>query len=455
MNCGNGCVAVQSCLPASGECPSGTLACSIGCIDPMTSKDNCGKCDFRCGGATQLCTDGICHLPCAEGALFCGGACADISTHPLHCGGCNQNCPAMSACSGSACSASNAQHQLSGFLPTTLAPKDAYASFEKWKVTHVEDCGNGRARVKFDTAAETVSEGIGYGLLLTASWGDRALFEAILAYRNAVLKSNKLLPWRLNGCSGSVLDQGSAADGDLDVAMALLMADCVWPSQGYKDSALATINALRELVVKADGSRLFLLAGDSWGGDSCGNPSYYAPAYYRAFAKAGATNAADWTELAQDTYYYLNKAANSSTGLVGNWQKADSLSCSKSSSEYASYGYDAARTPWRIVTDYAWWGEAQAKTYATKVSNWAGGVGIANVVDGYSVSGSSTGEYKNSAFTGALALAGIAVSQQRSDQSHADWLGALPLGSDNSYYKASLRALYMLLSVGRFVPGCY
>jgi hypothetical protein len=96
------------------------------------------------------------------------------------------------------------------------------------------------------------------------------------------------------------------------------------------------------------------------------------------------------------------------------------------------------------------------------VSNWANGVGIANVVDGYSTSGGKpsdpnapdAGNYQNSTFTGALALTSIAVSQQRSDQVHGDCLSALPLGSDNSYYNASLRALYMLLSVGRFVPGC-
>jgi endo-1,4-beta-D-glucanase Y len=348
-------------------------------------------------------------------------------------------------------------------LPTTLALQDAYGSYEKWKAAHVEDCGNGKARVKFDTATQTVSEGIGYGMLLSAGWGDRALFEGILAYRNTVLKNNQLLPWQLSGCSGGVLSQGSASDGDLDVAMALLMADCAWPNQGYQDMAMATIDALRQLVVKTDGSHLLLLAGDSWGGDSCGNPSYYAPGYYRAFAQAGATDSADWTQLARDTYYYLNKAADSSTGLVGNWQKPDSLSCSKTSADYSNYGYDAARTPWRIVTDYAWWGEAQAKAYATKVSDWVNGIGIANVVDGYSISGGKpsdpnakdAGNYKNSTFAGALALTGIPVSQQRSDQFHADWLGALPLGSDNSYYNASLRALYMLLSVGRFVPGCY
>jgi hypothetical protein len=54
-----------------------------------------------------------------------------------------------------------------------------------------------------------------------------------------------------------------------------------------------------------------------------------------------------------------------------------------------------------------------------------------------------------------LALTGIAVSQERSDQSHTDWLSALPLGADNTYFNASLRALYMLLAVQRFVPGCY
>ena len=453
-DCGNGCVAVVSCLPASGECPQGTLNCDdTGCIDPMTSKAHCGKCNFPCNG-DLMCADGACLMPCQEPLLPCGGACTDVSSHVVHCGACNNTCAPLSECWQSQCVGGPGPRQLNGYFPTTVTVRDAFAAFEQWRTLHVEDCGDDVLRVKFDAPndSQTVSEGIGYGMLLAAGWADRLLFDGLMRYYQAVLKSNGLMPWKLDGCSRTVVDEGAASDGDLDIAMALLMAECMWPDSGYGTLAFNAINALHTNVVEVDGSRLLLIAGDRWASNACANPSYFAPGYYRAFAVAGAANAADWTKLADDSYYYLEKAANPTTGLVSEWVKGDNLACNYSPGEY---GYNAARTPWRVVTDYAWWGAASAQAFATRLSNWVASIDITSVVDGYTLAGSPTGQWKNSTFVGGFALTAIPSNQEASDKFHADWLGYVPQAQDSTYFNSSLRALYLLLSVGRFVPGCY
>lgn len=456
MDCGSGCVAVVSCLPASGECPPGTLNCdNKGCIDPMTSKAHCGQCNYACNGDNLICADGVCSSPCEGGLLPCGGTCTDVSSNIIHCGACNATCPALATCSQSQCVGGRGGRLLNGFFPTTVTVKDAFAAFNQWKQRQVEDCGGGVLRVKFDTPNEsqTVSEGIGYGLLLAVGWSDRALFDGIKSYYQSILKTNGLMPWKLDGCNRSAIDAGAASDGDLDAAMALLMAECTWPSSSdYGALAFNAINALRQYVVKTDGSRLLLIAGDSWSSNECANPSYFAPGYYRAFVAAGVPNANDWAKLADDSYYYLSKAANPSTGLVSEWVKGDSLGCSYSPGDY---GYNAARTPWRVVTDYTWWKAPQAEQFALTLSNWVSSIGITHVVDGYTLAGTATGQWKNSTFVGGFALSAIPGNQETSNQFHSDWLSYVPLAQDSTYYNSSLRAIYLLLAAQRFVPACY
>src|SRR6187402_8771 len=66
-----------------------------------------------------------------------------------------------------------------GIIPTNLPTSGSYGNaseiadkYNAWKTNYIENCGTDKARVKFDNTAQTVSEGIAYGMLLSAYAGD-------------------------------------------------------------------------------------------------------------------------------------------------------------------------------------------------------------------------------------------------------------------------------------------
>src|SRR4051794_5658341 len=68
-----------------------------------------------------------------------------------------------------------------GLLPTNLPATgsygkstDAAAAYNTWKTNYIVACGS-NYRVKFDDPSKTVSEGIGYGMLLAAYAADKVL----------------------------------------------------------------------------------------------------------------------------------------------------------------------------------------------------------------------------------------------------------------------------------------
>jgi hypothetical protein len=59
--------------------------------------------------------------------------------------------------------------------------QDAANAYLEWKNNYTESCGSGRIRVKFDEPNRTVSEGIAYGMLLSAYAADKTLFDGLWA----------------------------------------------------------------------------------------------------------------------------------------------------------------------------------------------------------------------------------------------------------------------------------
>ncbi|HSY62777.1 MAG TPA: glycosyl hydrolase family 8, partial [Cytophaga sp.] len=91
-----------------------------------------------------------------------------------------------------------------GILPTNLPTgpynlganqfgksQDAADAYNAWKTNYVEACGS-NFRVKFDTPSQTVSEGIGYGMLIAAYAGDKTLFDGLWGYYKANSDGNGL-----------------------------------------------------------------------------------------------------------------------------------------------------------------------------------------------------------------------------------------------------------------------
>ena len=345
-----------------------------------------------------------------------------------------------------------------GSLPSNKNSQDAVSNYNTWKTNFVEACSNGRFRVKFDDRSQTVSEGIAYGMLLSAYAGDRTLFDGLWNYYKDNRNSNGVMNWKINGCSGAIGYNG-ATDSEVDAAMALIVADYQWGTSGainYKNDAKALISAIKNFEVEA-GSYV-LKPGDQFGGSNLTNASYFAPGYFRTFATYMNDNF--WNNVADKAYVVINNnlsVNNAAGGLVSDWSTA-SGSYSSAAGGYANggrnYSYDAARTPWRIAVDYVWYGNASAKAYSKKSSDFVrvNLGGSQNVKDGYSQNGSAISNYHNSTFVGAFASAAMGgENQSHLDNSYSDLKNINDAGS---YFNQTLKTLYLFLLTGNFyLPG--
>ena len=345
-----------------------------------------------------------------------------------------------------------------GFKATTITAADAQTAYNAWKTTYTEGCSDGSIRVRFDNAAETVSEGIGYGMLMAAYTADSALLNGLWKYYKRFPDANGLMNWKINGCT-SATGYNAATDAELDAAMALLVMAKQFPNTTspytYLTEATWLINKIKAHEVATTSSNLLVIKpGDVFGGETCTNSSYFAPAYYRAFAKTVTADSVFWNKLATDTYTSLVGNAHATTGLNSDWQAANGTAGGSCGSNYAfsglRYSYDACRTPWRIGLDYLWWGTPQAKTQLDKMTDWVQNTlgGIQNVKDGYQQDGTLTGQWHNSPFTGAFAVAAMAKDQSRTDTFGSD-IKNIPAAADG-YFGKTLRVLYLLTLTGNF-----
>ncbi|NJM80013.1 MAG: T9SS type A sorting domain-containing protein [Flavobacterium sp.] len=342
-----------------------------------------------------------------------------------------------------------------GLMATNRADADATASYNTWKTNFVEACSNGRFRVKFDNALQTVSEGVAYGMLLTVYKADKVTFDGLWNYYKDNRNGNGVMNWKINGCSGTV-GQNGATDAELDAAMALIVADYQWGSTGtinYRADALALIAAMKQHEVEAN--TFVLKPGDMFGGSALTNPSYFAPAYYRAYG-VFSNDVTFWNNVATKAYDVINAnltTNNAVGGLVSDWCQASGAYSNQAGSYVNNgqrYTYDAARTPWRIATDYVWYGNTSGKTYAKKCSDFVRVTlgGTANIKDGYYQNGNLSGQWHNATFVGAFACAAMAgENQTHLNDSYTDLKN---LNEPNSYFNHTLKTMYQFLLTGNF-----
>jgi endoglucanase len=342
-----------------------------------------------------------------------------------------------------------------GLMASNKNAQDASENYDIWKTNFIETCSNGRYRVKFDASSQTVSEGIAYGMLLTAYKADKVIFDGLWNYYKDNRNGNGVMNWKINGCSGTI-GQNGATDAELDAAMALIVADYQWGNTGainYRTDAQTLIATIKNHEVESN--TFVLKPGDMFGGSTLTNPSYFTPAYCRAFGTY-TNDVTYWNNVSTKFYAVINanlSQNNAVGGLVSDWCQASGLYSSESSgyvNQGRTYNYDAARTPWRIVTDYLWYGTSDGQIYAKKASDFARVTlgGTQNIKDGYNQNGTLIGQYHNATFVGAFACAAMAgQNQTHLDASYTDLKS---LNEPNSYFNHTLKTMYMFLLTGNF-----
>lgn len=335
-----------------------------------------------------------------------------------------------------------------GVQPTNANSNDAIAAYNTWRNDFAVSCPNAikqptsvtRYRIKYDDVSQTVSEGIGYGMLLAAYAADKALFDGLWMYYKDNMNSRNVMNWKISGCSG-VAGENGATDAEEDVAMALYVAYHQWGTSGiinYLEELKELINTIK--VHEVEAGTYVLKPGDAWGGSDRTNPSYLAPAYYKMFKEV--TNDFFWDHVTEKSYQILTANAHPTTALVSDWCNGDGVPS-------GSYYYDATRNPWRMAMDYLWYGDTRANAFMVKNAEWLKGVGASNVKDGYNLDGSPTGTTHHSVFISTFAC-GVMASNSSYQSLVNDFYTENVNVSTPGYFSQILRVIGLFMQTGNF-----
>jgi len=333
-----------------------------------------------------------------------------------------------------------------------------------------------------DRPDETVSEGMGYGMMIVAYLAGAdpearqlfdGLFRYVLAHPSDV--DPRLMGWIQPPDAGG---NDSAFDGDADIAYALLLADRQWGSGGevdYLAAARQRITAIEESTIGPH-SRLPLL-GD-WvepAGSEEDERKYneytprlsdFMPAHFRVFARYGSADLWNEVEEAMETAVLgLEEDHSPRTGLMPDFAEPAGTEVGfplKPAEPYflegphdGDYDYNAGRYPWRASTAVLLYGDGIWRERMNKLSHWverATGGDPQKLNAGYHLDGLPTEgqDYFTIFFASPLATAAMTQPDQQA------WLDALYLAirdRHEDYYEDSVTLLnLLLLSNNYWVP---
>lgn len=365
-----------------------------------------------------------------------------------------------------------------------LQDDDVRALYDAWKARYVvamgtEPDGHPRYRVRSGRGAQaqTVSEGMGFGMIAVALLAGHdpnaqtvfdGLWEFARDHRSA--GDARLMDWWVNwNESPDGNGDSSAFDGDGDQAYALLLAAAQWGDAGRFDYRAEALQVLAGLLQSTVGPQSGLpLLGD-WVGANGQPYNQWSPRgsdfmlnHFRAFYRA--TGDVSWrgvTKRCQGVVTGMQSSFSAATGLVPDFmvsQSGGGLPLQPAPPNFLEGPYDgddyynSCRTPWRLGTDALVSGNATSLAQARKIAQWirgATGGNPAGVRAGYHLSGTPLpgSNYYTNAFGAPFAVAAM------TDPGGQAFLNAgydLVRGSDEDYYEDSIALLCLLVLSGNW-----
>lgn len=285
---------------------------------------------------------------------------------------------------------------------------------------------------KDSITAVSSSEATGYGMLVFALMAGaetnaQKYFDGLLNLylRNKTVYAPKgkslatmswILPSKYSVNGKQPERSGSATDGDLDIAYALLLAHKQWknPSsfantdKAYLDLALELIKDIHDYIISDTSFRI--LMGDSFSESKGGSSSKTYSGRYNA----SSTRPSDWMithlrvfneyypspkweKAIKETYRVMAAVSHPQSGLVpdfvedikgkpvpalktipsekwyqdtdGKWKSKPAF-CFLEGDWDDKYGANACRVPWRFTLEYGHYGTTEAKKYLNKWASW-------------------------------------------------------------------------------------
>ena len=279
---------------------------------------------------------------------------------------------------------------------TETAIQQKFADWRKnWVTENVEIDGVKTAYIKMSDSKilRISSRDIAFGMLLSVYMADatndaQLLFNQFMNFYRCFANENKepktCKSQNFKIMAGEVYEEDSAlvryagvsnSDADMDAALALLLADKQWGSEGTEKYATYAKSLLQDIYENdiETGEKMHIKAYSDY--DPAFNPSYSAFASFEIFAESGAMSPNVWNTLAKNTAAELALCQDSTTGLVPLWcdystHKPVKVQDSYSYEEGPGFIYDALLVPWRMATAYYWYGDENAKKVNDKLAKW-------------------------------------------------------------------------------------
>ena len=316
----------------------------------------------------------------------------------------------------------------------------------------------------------TVSEGIGYGMLISFFANDADTFFKLWNYNRAFRKYNgttNLMPWIVESFSYNIVDDASATDADLDIATALILMYYKTGLEAYKTDALLIINDLWKAEINQANN--LILSGNTpmWNGKSAKyeityNLSYFSPVALRLFAMVDPAH--NWNAVLDAMYTYMAKVQAGGTGVFPDWsnEAGTAVKAPNGSADATYYRFDkeSVRIPWRIAWDYYWFQDTRAAAILNKLNEFiveksAGSVTSTALGTSYSwnlsLGADMTANTVSGMWQGAWCATGLA--------GNSTWLNACTtelntktlFNTSTSYFTDILLVLYSQLLNGKFI----
>lgn len=359
-------------------------------------------------------------------------------------------------------------------LPSDQASRDAATRsfYDDWKATYLQQgCGEGRYFVNThgDTDGRVVSEGQGYGMeivpLMAGYDADaQAEFDGLYRYvrDHPSSYSPRLMAWQQDRSCRSVGGVDSATDGDLSIAIGLLLADRQWGSAGaidYLAEAKARIAAIKRWEINHVTHLPNL--GD-WAHDAGRRyrfgtrTSDFMLDHFRAFEAA--TGDRFWGEVVASTERLVARMQRRHaprTGLLPDFVVHTDDRPRPAPRGYlegradGEYSWNACRVPWHLATDFLVSGDARSHDAALTISRWAAKKSDGRpraVRSGYALDGSVLPHsWYELSFAAPFAVSASVDASQRA-WGEALWRNIVgkPASSDG-YYGSTLKLQAMLV----------
>jgi endo-1,4-beta-D-glucanase Y len=349
--------------------------------------------------------------------------------------------------------------------------------YQKWKKQYIHASpGLDQAYVFFEeegSRLQTVSEGQGYGMLITALMAGadpaaRGTFDSL--YRYVLAHPSKpdspLMAWSQYHDSRNK-DQTSATDGDMDIAYALLLAHDQWGSAGkynYLGAARNMINSIMQHEINRD--TYSILLSDAVEEDSEDyfdmRSSDFMPLHCKLFELA--TGDPQWKKVVDQNYrlfFHMQDNYSKEAGLFPDFITHINHTARPAHPRYLEsrfdgcYNYNACRVPWRIATDYLLTGDKRSSQLVNKINRWIRETTSGNpdnISAGYTLDGDDirSRHYEALSFIGPFAVAAMTDPvNQHWLNSVWDYLVKFKL-KDFDYYDNSIKMICLLILSGNY-----